>query len=60
MTDWLAIGTFVTVAAAALALVIRQVEASRCTRVRCWGAECVRPPPTTQPASSPQPSPPQV
>ena len=33
--QYIALGTLITIIAAALALVIRQIEASKCYRVRC-------------------------
>lgn len=40
--DWIAISSFVTVCSAALALVIKQLEQSRCSHVSCLCMKCRR------------------
>ena len=50
--EYIALGTLITVIASALALVIKQVEQSRCSRIRCCGIDCVR-----QPLQDPPPDP---
>ena len=40
--EYIAIGSLVTICASALALVIKQVESSRCTKIKCCGLECDR------------------
>jgi hypothetical protein len=49
MVEWAELGGFVTVCAAALALIIKQLEQSRCKNIRCCGLECVREPPDDDP-----------
>ena len=44
--EWVAIGGFITICASALALVIKQLEASRCSKIKMCGCiDCVRVPP---------------
>jgi hypothetical protein len=40
--EYIAIGTLISVIAGALALVIKQVESSRCSRIKCCGMDCDR------------------
>jgi hypothetical protein len=40
--DWAAVGGFVTVCAAALALLIKQLEQSKCKKIKCCCFECDR------------------
>ena len=41
--EWLAIGGFVTICASALALIIKQIEASRCSKIKMCGCiDCDR------------------
>ena len=40
--EYIALGTLITVCASACALVIKQIESSRCTRIKCCGLECDR------------------
>lgn len=40
--DWIALSSFVTVSAAALALVIKQLESSRCSHITCCCLRCHR------------------
>ena len=40
--EWVALGGFVTICASALALVIKQVESSRCTDIDCGCMSCKR------------------
>lgn len=40
--EWAELGAFVATCAAALALVIRQLEGSRCKKIKCCGCECDR------------------
>lgn len=40
--DWAEFGTFITVCAAALALLVKQLEQSRCSKIKCCGMECDR------------------
>ena len=37
--EYAALGGLITIIAAALALIIKQVEQSRCTRIKCCGIE---------------------
>ena len=47
--QWIAIGGFVTICASALALVIKQLEASRCSKIKMCGCiDCDRVPPETE------------
>eukprot|EP01050_Picozoa_sp_SAG11_P014562 SAG11_NODE_1807_length_4228_cov_3.662146_2_plen_60_part_00 len=43
--EYIALGTLITVIASALALVIKQIEQSRCSKIKCCGIECDRKPP---------------
>ena len=43
--EYIALGTLITVIASALALIIKQVESSRCTHIKCCGLDCDRSPP---------------
>ena len=40
--EYVALGGLITICASALALVIKQVESSRCTKIRCCGFTCDR------------------
>jgi len=40
--EYIAVGTLITVIASALALVIKQLESSRCTDIKCCGFGCQR------------------
>ena len=40
--EYVALGGLITICASALALVIKQVESSRCTKIRCCGLTCDR------------------
>ena len=40
--EYVALGGLITICASALALVIKQVESSRCTKIRCCGVICDR------------------
>ena len=40
--DWMALGSFLTVTSAAVALIIKQLEQSRCTKLRLCCFECDR------------------
>ena len=40
--EYIALGGLITICASALALVIKQVESSRCTKIRCCGLTCDR------------------
>ena len=55
--EYIALGTLITVIASALALVIKQVEQSRCSRIKCCGIECIRQPPQDPPLEDPRPEP---
>ena len=46
--EYAALGGLITIVSAALALIIKQVEQSRCTRVKCCGADCTRIPPQAE------------
>ena len=46
--EWIALGGFVTICASAMALVIKQVESSRCTDVDCLCFKCKRKVPKTE------------
>ena len=46
--DWLGLGTFITVCASALALVIKQVEQSRCKKIKCCCINCEREVPNSE------------
>ena len=43
--EYAALGGLITIVSAAIALIIKQVEQSRCTRVKCCGVDCTRIPP---------------
>ena len=47
--EYIAIGGLITIIASALSLVIKQVESSRCSRVKCCGIECDRKVPEEHP-----------
>ena len=54
--EYIALGTLITVIASALALIIKQVESSRCTHIKCCGIDCDRTvpdDPPTQPENAP-------
>jgi hypothetical protein len=51
--EYIAIGTLLTVIASALALVIKQIEQSRCSKIKCCGMDCDRVPPTNGPNDVP-------
>eukprot|EP01051_Picozoa_sp_SAG22_P010412 SAG22_NODE_937_length_6418_cov_124.858680_4_plen_59_part_00 len=54
--EYIALGTLITVIASALALVIKQIESSRCTHIKCCGIDCDRTAPDdppTQPENAP-------
>ena len=40
--EYVALGGLITIIASAMALVIKQVESSRCTHIRCCGLSCER------------------
>ena len=40
--QWVAIGGFITICASALALVIKQIESSRCVEIDCACIHCKR------------------
>jgi hypothetical protein len=40
--DWMALGSFLTVTSAALALIIKQLEQSRCTKLQFCCMKCDR------------------
>ena len=42
LEEYIALGGLITIVASALSLVIKQVESSRCSRVKCCGVECDR------------------
>jgi hypothetical protein len=52
--EYIALGTLITVIASALALIIKQIESSRCTHIKCCGLDCDRVPP---PDPDPRPEP---
>ena len=43
--EYVALGGLVTICASALALVIKQIESSRCTDINCLCVKCKRHPP---------------
>ena len=43
--EYVALGGLITIIASALALVIKQIESSRCTHIKCCGLDCDRVPP---------------
>ena len=45
--EWIALGGFVTICASALALVIKQLESSRCTEIDACCLKCKRRVPDT-------------
>ena len=47
--EYIALGTLITVIASALALVIKQIESSRCSRIRCGCIDCDRSVPNDAP-----------
>jgi hypothetical protein len=57
-SEYLALGTLITVSASALALIIKQIESSKCTDISCCGLKCKRDPKIkTQDANSKTPTP---
>ena len=40
--EYIAVGTLITVIASALALIIKQIESSKCTHIKCCGLDCDR------------------
>ena len=40
--EYVALGGLITIIASALALVIKQIESSRCTNIDCCGLKCQR------------------
>ena len=40
--EYIALGTLITVIASALALIIKQIESSKCTHIKCCGMDCDR------------------
>ena len=40
--EYIALGTLITVIASALALIIKQIESSKCTHIKCCGLDCDR------------------
>jgi hypothetical protein len=40
--DMTALGGLITICASALALIIKQLEGSKCKHIKCWGCECDR------------------
>ena len=47
--EYIALGTLITVIASALALIIKQIESSKCTHIKCCGLDCDRNvPPATE------------
>ena len=40
--EYIAVGTLITVIASALALIIKQIESSKCSHIRCCGLDCDR------------------
>ncbi len=41
--EWVAIGSFITICASALALIIKQIENSRCSKIKMCGCiDCDR------------------
>jgi hypothetical protein len=51
--EYIAIGTLISVISGSLALVIKQLEQSRCTNIKCCGLACDRTPPPD--AENPKP-----
>jgi hypothetical protein len=49
--EYAALGGLITIVSAALALIIKQVEQSRCTRIKCCGVDCTRVPPPPPPSA---------
>ena len=41
-TEYISLGGLITICASACALVIKQVESSKCKKIRCCGVECDR------------------
>ena len=41
-SEWVAVDGFITICASALALIIKQVEASKCTEINCGCCRCKR------------------
>ena len=55
-SEYLALGTLITVSASALALIIKQIESSKCTDISCCGMKCKRDPTIkTKDATAPTP-----
>jgi len=44
--EYIAIGTLISVVSGSLALIIKQLEQSRCTNIKCCGLACDRTPPS--------------
>ena len=40
--EYVSLGALITICASALALVIKQIESSRCKTIKCCGVECDR------------------
>ena len=51
--EYIALGGLITICASALALVIKQIEGSRCSKVKCCGVECDRTVPPVLPVVVP-------
>ena len=41
-TEMIAVGALITITASAVALVIKQLESSRCSKIKCCGVQCDR------------------
>jgi hypothetical protein len=52
--EYIAIGTLISVISGSLALVIKQVEQSRCTKIKCCGLACDRTPPPDPDSENPR------
>jgi len=51
--EYIAIGTLISVVSGSLALIIKQLEQSRCTKIKCCGLACDRTPPPDDDKSKP-------
>lgn len=53
--QYAALGGLITICAAALALIIKQLEQSRCSRISCPGCSCDREVPQQEPDAEENP-----
>ena len=53
--EYAGLGGLITIVAAALALVIKQLEQSRCSKINCLCVKCDRSPPEDEPPAENNP-----